>query len=1529
MTKAQILIVEDETIIAHDIKDSLQNLGYGVPAIVASGEVALQTVEKQKPDLVLMDIQLKGELDGVTAADLIRRWFDIPVVYLTAHADKDTLERAKITQPFGYLIKPFEERELHIAIEIGLYKHGMERKLKENRNWLAATLKSIGEGVIATDPQGDITFMNPIAESLTGWPQAEALGRDIATVFNVVNEETHRRVENPVTKALREGEIVELANHMLLIARDGSEIPIDDSAAPIQDDQGQVTGVVLVFRDVSERKRAEERLRASESKYRTLVEQASDGIFVADQQGNYVEVNSKACAMLGYTRDELLNLNLRDLIPEEDRIASPLRLDEVYAGKTVVTERRLRRRDSTLIPVEISRKMLTDGRLQGIVRDITRRKQTQLALQNSEANLRALFNNMQQSFLLLDRDYRIQAANRIARMRAKVIYGRDLQIGDSALDFVAVEDLDSFRRNFEKCWGGDTVMVEKWIIAKDKTIWWFEFNYIPIHDGQGKVGGVCFAVLDITERKRAEEAYRTLVEYSLQGLLMIQRAHIIFANPAATQILGYTNESLIAFASKEILALLHPEDRDRVYRQIPDLLRREVKNPRVETRIIRQDGRVRWIEIYPNLIEYQGYPAIQVALIDITERKQAEEALKESEASLAKAQQIAHLGNWDWWIQTEELRWSAEIYRIFGLTPQTDEATSAAFDQALHPDDREAIKGAIDHALAGEQSYNIDHRIIRPTGEIRIVHEQAEVIFDETGTLVRMIGTVQDITERKQLEARLAAIYQLGQELTLLHDEATIIEQVLKTATEILKVNLASCGLVDQTTNRLVYSYHLINGQVQPIKGCLSLDGGSRRGVGAAVVRGGEALYLPDVSQNERYVSFPGAEAVRSELCVPMKIGERVIGVLNAESTEVDCFSLIDQQLLQTLATQAAVVLENAWLQMETQRRARKLAALNKASRAMASSLDRQTVLERVMVEVKTILEVEGASVLLYNEHNDSLVFAAVASLGAERIRGMQVPIKDSVAGWVICKGQSTLVQDVQQDPRFYDQVDKATGLTTQSLLAVPLIMKEKVIGVIEVINKVDAVFEQSDLEILESLASSAAIAIENARLYEAERTRYRETETLRRAALSLTSTIELDHVLEAILTELQNVVPYDSASVQLLKGDHLEIIGGRGFNDLPTVVGAKISIEGASNPNGQVVERLEPLIIDDTTTSFLAFNRNIQESSSIRAWLGVPLLIGNRFIGMITLDKHQPDFYTQTHARTASAYAAQAAIAIENARLYRAEREQYRLLQQSQAQLIQVEKMAALGRLVASIAHEVNNPIQAVQNCLALIREELSERQELDRIYFYVDTAKNELERIATIVQRMREFYQPVQQYPAMTADFPPDLTSIDEFYRLPLEELQAIEIHEVLESVFQLANKQLQHSLIKVERLWAKDLPAIRGSTNHLKQVFLNMILNAIDAMHGQGGGLLSVRTQAGQVRLQDEQPQAAICVLFSDTGAGIPPEILSRIFEPLFTTKEGGSGFGLFTSYKIIEAMEGQINVESETGRGTTFTILLPAL
>jgi len=257
MASTKILVVEDEVIVAKTIISQLNRLGYIVTATASSGEMAIAKVIETQPDLILMDIVLKGSMDGITTAAQIREQIDIPIIYLTAYADDSTLQRAKETQPFGYIVKPFTADDLRVAVEIGLFKHQANRELQDNRDQLATLLRSMSDAVIATDAEGMITFMNPAAEALTGWQQEDALGQAVTTVLQLINEVTETPAENPIAKVLKSQQVEYLDNFTALVTKTGTHIPIGDSASPLTRPSGEVLGAVMVFWDMSDRRQTE------------------------------------------------------------------------------------------------------------------------------------------------------------------------------------------------------------------------------------------------------------------------------------------------------------------------------------------------------------------------------------------------------------------------------------------------------------------------------------------------------------------------------------------------------------------------------------------------------------------------------------------------------------------------------------------------------------------------------------------------------------------------------------------------------------------------------------------------------------------------------------------------------------------------------------------------------------------------------------------------------------------------------------------------------------------------------------------------------------------------------------------------------------------------------------------------------------------------------------------------------------------------------------------------------------------------
>jgi len=259
MRRLSILVIEDESLVAEDLSMRLEQLGYEVGGVVDNAADAYSYVSVVRPDLALVDINIKGTLTGIDVARRFREEFDVPVVFLTAHADATTLKEATTTEPFGYIVKPFDKRSLAATLETAMRRRRAEQKLTKMERWLATTMNSIGDAVIAIDGELRVSYVNPVAEQLSGWPEAQAIGRPVVDVFRI-RTPSGETFANVIEQAMREGVVVNL-DEADLTRRDGSVLPIDDSVAPIRDDGGRMTGLVIVFRDASMRKRQEQQLR--------------------------------------------------------------------------------------------------------------------------------------------------------------------------------------------------------------------------------------------------------------------------------------------------------------------------------------------------------------------------------------------------------------------------------------------------------------------------------------------------------------------------------------------------------------------------------------------------------------------------------------------------------------------------------------------------------------------------------------------------------------------------------------------------------------------------------------------------------------------------------------------------------------------------------------------------------------------------------------------------------------------------------------------------------------------------------------------------------------------------------------------------------------------------------------------------------------------------------------------------------------------------------------------------------------------
>jgi PAS domain S-box-containing protein/putative nucleotidyltransferase with HDIG domain len=348
MGKGRILVVEDEAIVALGIQSNLERLGYEVAGLASTGREALTLAEASRPDLVLMDVMLDGGgMDGIDTALELRERFNLPVVYLSAATDEETLDRAKRTDPFGYISKPFKDHELSLTIEVALYKSRTEARLQESEQILSTTLGSLAEAVVSTDTEGRVTYLNPAAAAMLGVEPEQALGRDVSSVFSILEEDTRLPITG-LEEICSPRAAHPLCEDMLLLTRAGLEVPVGLSVSPVSGPRGEFRGRVLVLRNVAQRKEAEAELRESMQALRTAFRQTVRALAsMAEKRDPYTaghqqRVARLACAVgreLGLSPESLEGLEVAGTLHDIGKVyvpaeilAKPARLSHMEMG---------------------------------------------------------------------------------------------------------------------------------------------------------------------------------------------------------------------------------------------------------------------------------------------------------------------------------------------------------------------------------------------------------------------------------------------------------------------------------------------------------------------------------------------------------------------------------------------------------------------------------------------------------------------------------------------------------------------------------------------------------------------------------------------------------------------------------------------------------------------------------------------------------------------------------------------------------------------------------------------------------------------------------------------------------------------------------------------------------------------------------------------------------------------------------------------------------------------------------------------
>jgi len=404
-------------------------------------------------------------------------------------------------------------------------------------------------------------------------------------------------------------------------------------------------------------------------------------------------------------------------------------------------------------------------------------------------------------------------------------------------------------------------------------------------------------------------------------------------------------------------------------------------------------------------------------------------------------------------------------------------------------------------------------------------------------------------------------------------------------------------------------------------------------------------------------------------------------------------------------------------------------------------------------------------------------------------------------------------------------------------------------------------------------------------------RRRHRELAALIEVNRMVTSSLNLDEVLETTIRGIREILHVEAGSLVLVDEETDELIFRTTFSPGQGLGPGQV-IQPGAGILGHVVESAEPKLVNNVERD-PHFSSDVDEKADLtaRAILCVPLRIHDQVIGAIEVINKLEGPFTEQDLELLQAIAASVAVAVENANLYSELADFTKALERSQAQLVQAEKMAAIGRLAASIAHEINNPLQAIHNSLHLsLHEGLGD----DKRLRYLSMAQGEVQRLIEIVQRMLDFYRPSRGGAVST------------------------DVNSVVENVLALAQKRLQHGNIDVSFQLDPGLPPVPMVSDQITQVFLNIVINAIEAM--PSGGDLRLETTLSEGK-------EWVLVRFHDTGPGMSSEQIANLFEPFYTTKSEGTGLGLAVSYGIVERHGGTIEVSSVLNQGTTFLVKLP--
>lgn len=661
----------------------------------------------------------------------------------------------------------------------------------------------------------------------------------------------------------------------------------------------------------------------------------------------------------------------------------------------------------------------------------------------------------------------------------------------------------------------------------------------------------------------------------------------------------------------------------------------------------------------------------------------------------------------------------------------------------------------------------------------------------------------------------------------------------------------------------------------------------------ARALKTGAPILVED-SNSEPMVLPPSFEnlspPIRSAVIIPVMAGEYKFGTAtllfhvprSLPGTEIEGAKHIGEQI--------ALALRTIEQESEIHKRLREANALANIAQVLSETehVGLETVLQLIVDSAKELIpEVEQAVIHLLDNEHQVLVPQAVSGFKKPSEGHLNMRLGEGIAGHVIETGEVMSIADVDSDASF---LPKNKPARFRSLMVAPVESGEKRLGTISVQSGRPNTFSPGQQSLLRSLGTLAAIAIENAHLLETTQQGLKEVNALYHITQGLAASLDTGQLMQDAVDLLQKNFGYYQAEIFVIEPETEDLVVQQASGKTGELLKGQRLPAGAGIV-GHAAETGEPFFTNDVDKVVFFFPHPLLPDT--RSELSLPIKVGESVLGVLDIQQSAPNLLTERDLQLVSTVAEQLGVALQKAKLYTDLQSSLQQEKSMRSQLIQSERLALVGRLLASVSHELNNPLQAIQNALFLLKDErgISAQGQQD-----LQIVLSEAERMAALIDRLRTSYRPTRK-----------------------EDFQTIQLNSVVEDIYALASTHLRHNQIAFEFHPDPNLPPIAGLPDQLRQVVLNLLMNAVEAM--PGGGRLSVTTEYTN--------DGKVSVAVSDTGNGIEPEILPNIFDAFVTNKEAGTGLGLTITFDIIHRHNGHITAQNAPGGGAIFTFWLPAL